>query len=62
MFNRKIFKKEKNKEKTKGFICQSECDKIKEENERKELERIIVSRREDREREGRRKIYMSKRM
>ena len=29
MFNRKIFKKEKNKEKTEGFICQSECDKIK---------------------------------
>ena len=47
MFNRNIFKKKENKEKTKGFICQSECDKIKEENERKELERIIETRRED---------------
>ncbi len=52
MFNRKIkiFKKE-DKEKTEKFICQSECDKIKEENERKELERIIESRREDKRRE-----------
>ena len=52
MFNRKIFKKEKNKEKTEGFICQSECDKIKEEKEREELQKIIESRREDREREA----------
>lgn len=52
MFNRKIkiFKKE-DKEKTEKFICQSECDKIKEENERKELERIIESRREDKRRQ-----------
>ena len=51
MFNRKvkIFKKE-NKEKEKveeKFICQSECDKIKEENERKELERLQAKRREE---------------
>ena len=52
MFNRNIFKKEKNKEKTEGFICQSECDKIKEEKEREELQKIIESRREDREREA----------
>lgn len=53
MFNRKIkiFKKEENKEKTEGFICQSECDKIKEEKEREELQRIIESRREDKRRE-----------
>ena len=47
MFNRKIFKKEENKEKTEGFICQSECDKIREENERKELEILQDKRREE---------------
>lgn len=49
MFNRKIkiFKKEENKEKTEGFICQSECDKIKEENERKELQRLEDKRRQE---------------
>ena len=41
MFNRKIFKKKENKEKKEGFICQSECDKIKEEKEREELQRKI---------------------
>lgn len=48
MFNRKIkiFKKE-DKEKVEGFICQSECDKIKEENERKELEVLQDKRREE---------------
>ena len=49
MFNRKIFKKKEDKEKVEGFICQSECDKIKEEKEREELQRIIESRREERE-------------
>ena len=40
MFNRDIFKKKEDKEKTKEkFICQSECDKIRE------------SRRDERERE-----------
>lgn len=49
MFNRKvkIFKKKEDKEKTKGFICQSECDKIREENERKELEILQDKRREE---------------
>ena len=47
MFNRKIFKKKENEEKTKEFICQSECDKIKEENERKELQRLQDKRREE---------------
>lgn len=49
MFNRKIFKKKEDKEKEKieKFICQSECDKIKEENERKELERLQAKRREE---------------
>ena len=47
MFNRGIFKKKENKEKTKEFICQSKCDKIKEENERKELERLQAKRREE---------------
>ena len=49
MFNRKvkIFKKREDKEKTKGFICQSECDKIREENERKELEILQDKRREE---------------
>ena len=49
MFNRKIkiFKKEKNKEKTEGFICQSECDKIKEEKEREELEVLQDKRRQE---------------
>ena len=49
MFNRKvkIFKKKEDKEKTKGFICQSECDKIKEENERKELKVLQDKRREE---------------
>lgn len=49
MFNRKvkIFKKEEDKEKTKEFICQSECDKIKEENERKELQRLEDKRRDE---------------
>ena len=47
MFNRKISKKKENKEKKEGFICQSECDKIKEENERKELERLQAKRREE---------------
>ena len=47
MFNRKIFKKKEEKEKTKEFICQSECDKIKEENERKELQRLQDKRREE---------------
>ena len=47
MFNRNIFKKKENKEKTKEFICQRECDKIKEENERKELERLQAKRREE---------------
>ena len=47
MFNRKIFKKKEDKEKTKEFICQSECDKIKEENERKELQRLQDKRREE---------------
>ena len=47
MFNRNIFKKKEDKEKTKEFICQSECDKIKEENERKELQRLQDKRREE---------------
>ena len=47
MFNRKIFKKKEDKEKTKEFICQSECDEIKEENERKELQRLQAKRREE---------------
>ena len=48
MFNRKIFKKKEEKEKVEEkFICQSECDKIKEENERKELERLQAKRREE---------------
>ena len=47
MFNRKIFKKKENKEKKEGFICQSECDKIKEENERKELQRLEDKRRDE---------------
>lgn len=47
MFNRKIFKKKENEEKTKEFICQSECDKIKEENERKELQRLEDKRRDE---------------
>ena len=47
MFNRNIFKKKEDKEKTKEFICQGECDKIKEENERKELERLQAKRREE---------------
>lgn len=47
MFNRNIFKKKEDKEKTKEFICQSECDKIKEENERKELEILQDKRREE---------------
>ena len=47
MFNRNIFKKKEDKEKTKEFICQSECDKIKEENERKELEVLQDKRREE---------------
>ena len=41
MFNRDIFKKKEDKEKTEKFICQSECDKIRE------------SRRDEREREER---------
>ena len=51
MFNRKIFKKKEDKEKTKEFICQSECDKIKEEKEREELQEKIESRREDKRRQ-----------
>ena len=49
MFNRKIFKKKEDKEKEKieKFICQSECDKIREENERKELEVLQDKRREE---------------
>lgn len=47
MFNRNIFKKKEDKEKAKEFICQSECDKIKEENERKELEILQDKRREE---------------
>ena len=48
MFNRKIFKKKEEKKKVEEkFICQSECDKIKEENERKELERLQAKRREE---------------
>ena len=47
MFNRNIFKKKEDKEKTKEFICQGECDKIKEENERKELEVLQDKRREE---------------
>ena len=48
MFNRKIFKKKEEKEKVEEkFICQSECDKIKEENERKELQRLQAKRREE---------------
>ena len=47
MFNRKIFKKKEDKEKAKGFICQSECDKIKEEKEREELQRLQDKRREE---------------
>lgn len=47
MFNRNIFKKKEDKEKTKEFICQSECDKIREENERKELEILQDKRREE---------------
>ena len=47
MFNRNIFNKKEDKEKTEKFICQSECDKIKEENERKELERLQAKRREE---------------
>lgn len=47
MFNRKIFKKKEDKEKTKEFICQSKCDKIKEENERKELQRLEDKRRDE---------------
>lgn len=47
MFNRKIFKKKEDKEKTKEFICQSECDKIKEENKRKELQRLEDKRRDE---------------
>ena len=51
MFNRNIFKKKEDKEKTKEFICQSECDKIKEENERKELQRLQDKRREEKNQE-----------
>lgn len=50
MFNRKIkiFKKKENEEKVEEkFICQSECDKIKEENERKELQRLEDKRRDE---------------
>ena len=47
MFNRKIFKKKEDKEKAKGFICQSECDKIKEEKEREELEVLQDKRRQE---------------
>ena len=47
MFNRNIFKKKEDKEKTKEFICQGECDKIKEEKERKELEVLQDKRREE---------------
>ena len=47
MFNRNIFKKKEDKEKEKGFVCQSECDKIKEENERKELQRLEDKRRDE---------------
>lgn len=47
MFNRNIFKKKEDKEKTKEFICQSKCDKIKEENERKELQRLEDKRRQE---------------
>ena len=41
MFNRNIFKKKEDKEKTKEFICQSECDKIKEEKENIYLKRKL---------------------
>ena len=48
MFNRKIFKKKEDEKKVEEkFICQSECDKIKEENERKELEILQDKRREE---------------
>lgn len=50
MFNRKvkIFKKEEDKEKVEEkFICQSECDKIKEEKEREELQRLQDKRRDE---------------
>ena len=42
MFNRDIFKKKEDKEKTEKFICQSECDKIRESrrDERKREEKI----------------------
>ena len=56
MFNRNIFKKKEDKEKTKEFICQGECDKIREENERKELERLQAKRREEKIKKSTRRI------
>ena len=62
MFNRNIFKKKEDKEKTEKFICQSECDKIRESrrDERKREEKIQKMLGELDEKERERKEFQRK--